>query len=62
MKAQEIKKQSDKELEKLLHEKQKEAQTFRFDLSGSKIKNIKAGATVRRVIARILTEINARKV
>jgi ribosomal protein L29 len=61
MNAKELKKQSEKELIKLLGEKETALRQFRFDITGSKIKNIKGGATLRKEIARILTELNARK-
>lgn len=57
----EIRKQSDKDLEKMLAEKRGEVRQFRFDVTGSKAKDIKAGANAKKTVARILTELNARK-
>ena len=60
MKSKELKKLSDKELEKLLDEKQKAVRQFRFDITGSKVKNIKEGGNTRKDVARILTELSLR--
>ena len=60
MKTNEINKQSDKELEKLLIEKRAFVRQFRFDVTGSKAKNIKEGANARKDVARIMTEIAKR--
>lgn len=61
MKMNDIRKQTDKELAKLLAEARAAVRQFRFNVTGSKVKNIKEGANMRRFIARLLTEINARK-
>ena len=60
MKSNELKKLSDKELAKLLDEKQKAVRQFRFDITGSKVKNLKAGGNSRKDVARILTELTLR--
>jgi ribosomal protein L29 len=60
MKSSEIKKMSDRELVKLLDEKQKAVRQFRFDISGSKVKNLKEGGNTRKDVARILTELTLR--
>lgn len=60
MKTTEIRKLSDKELEKLVEEKRAAVQQFRFDVTGSKVKNIKVGSNARKDVARILTEIASR--
>jgi ribosomal protein L29 len=60
MKTTEIKKLSDKELEKLVEEKRAAVQQFRFDITGSKVKNIKTGSNARKDVARLLTEIASR--
>ena len=62
MKMNDIRKQSDRELEKLLSEERARVRQFRFDVTGSKVKNVKMGANAKRSVARMLTEINARKV
>lgn len=61
MKMKDIKKQSDKELAKLLSEARAAVRQFRFDVTGSKVKNIKEGANAKRIVARILTELSLRK-
>ncbi len=61
MKAKELRKQTDKELAKMLAEGRAALRQFRFDVSGSKVKNIKEGVNQRKLVARILTEINVRK-
>jgi ribosomal protein L29 len=60
MKFNDIQKLSDKELIKLLEEKRKAVRQFRFDITGSKVKNIKEGGNMRKDVARILTELNKR--
>ncbi len=60
MKTSELKKLSDKELAKLLEEKRALVRQFRFDVSGSKVKNIKEGANARKAVARIATELTLR--
>lgn len=60
MKTTELRKLSDKELEKLVEEKRAAVQQFRFDVTGSKVKNIKTGSNARKDVARILTELASR--
>ncbi|MDO8520916.1 MAG: 50S ribosomal protein L29 [bacterium] len=55
-----ITKQSDRELEKLLAEKRTAVRQFRFDITGSKAKNIKGGSNLRKDVARMLTELSLR--
>lgn len=56
-----LKKKSVKDLEKLLAERREDGRKFRFDISGSKIKNVREGGNARRDVAKILTEMRARK-
>lgn len=49
------------ELKKLLSEKRAALESFRFNISGSKVKNIKESKNTRRDVARILTELNKNK-
>jgi ribosomal protein L29 len=49
------------ELKKLLEEKRAALESFRFTISGSKVKNVKESRNTRRDIARILTELNKNK-
>lgn len=60
MKSKELQKLGDKELLKLLEEKRAAVRQFRFDISGSKVKNIKDGGNTRKDVARILTELSIR--
>lgn len=48
------------ELQKDLADARAALRTFRLNLVGSKVKNIKEGMMQRKNIARIMTEINAR--
>lgn len=61
MKAKEIKNKQDDELKKLLLDRQKALRLFRFGVAGSKAKNVKEGRTLRKDIARILTEVSSRR-
>ena len=60
MKNNELNKLSQIELAKLLEEKRAAVRQFRFNVSGSKVKNIKEGTNMRRDVARILTEMAKR--
>jgi ribosomal protein L29 len=60
-KMHDIRKQSEKELTKMLWEERAALRQFRFDIAGSKVKNIKGGANHKKTIARILTEMALRK-
>ncbi len=61
MKITDIRKLSDKELEKSLMEKRAEVKQFRFDITGSKAKNLKVGANAKKDVARLMTELMSRK-
>ncbi|MEX0933920.1 MAG: 50S ribosomal protein L29 [Candidatus Paceibacterota bacterium] len=50
----------DTELVKILSEKRKALRLFRFSISGGKAKNTKEGMRLKKDIAQILTERNAR--
>jgi len=56
----ELKKKTEKELVKMVFEKREMLRSFRFDTTGTKIKNVKEGANTRKEIARILTELKSR--
>lgn len=51
---------SDKEIEKALVEQRAEVKQFRFDITGSKAKDLKAGANAKKAVARLLTELSSR--
>ncbi len=57
----EISKKSDKDILKDIRDKKAELRQFRFDLSGSKTRNVKLGKNLKKDIARLLTELNSRK-
>ncbi len=58
MKIAEIKQKSEKELKRMLREKQEKLRGLRFDLSSGKIKNIREVRMVKKDIARLMTIIN----
>lgn len=47
------------DLVKMLKEKKEALRAFNFGISGSKIKNVKQGRTIKKEIAKILTFINS---
>ena len=49
------------DLVKALMEKREEFRKLNFSNSGSKNRNVKAGSTLRKEIARIMTELNVNK-
>jgi ribosomal protein L29 len=49
------------DLEKLLADKREELRALRFNVAGSKNRNVKLASTLRKTIARTLTELRARK-
>lgn len=53
-------KKKDTELLKDLAAAQNKVQQFRFGMSGSRTRNVKEGRDLKKHIARILTELNAR--
>jgi ribosomal protein L29 len=52
---------TEKDLMKMVADKRKAVQAFRFGSSGSKTRNVKEGLNTRKEIARMLTELNSRK-
>ena len=53
-----FKKSTTEELQKFTTDKREELRTLRFSSSGSKNRNVKLARTLRKEIARALTEIN----
>lgn len=49
------------DLGKLIAEKREAVRAFRFGSTGSKTKNVKLGKTLKKEIARIMTELSLRK-
>ena len=52
---------SPEDLNRLVAEKREELRALRFSVAGSKNRNVKQSKTLRKTIARGLTELNARK-
>ena len=57
----ELREKSEEELERELVQKRAALRSFRFNLAGSKTRNLKEGRNLRKDIARILTETNRRR-
>ncbi|MBV9159146.1 MAG: 50S ribosomal protein L29 [Candidatus Kaiserbacteria bacterium] len=57
-----LKKMDIAQLEKEVADKREALRVFRFGGAGSRSRNVREGRTTRREIARLLTEINSRKV
>lgn len=57
----EFKGKSPQDLNKLIAEKRTAIRDFRFGSTGSKTKNVKLGRTLRKDIARIMTELTLQK-
>ena len=57
-----LKKQSVEEIEKQIRDKREALRVFRFEGAGSRMRNVREGRMLRRDIARLLTELNSRKV
>ena len=56
----EYKDKTPKDLAKLIAEKREAIRNFRFGSTGSKIKNVKLGRTLKKEIAQIMTELTLR--
>jgi ribosomal protein L29 len=57
----ELKNKTSEDLKKMLAEKRKALQSFRFNIAGSKARNVKEGRNLRKEIARIMTEVTNKK-
>jgi ribosomal protein L29 len=53
---------TEKELISMLTEKQTALRNFRFGVTGSKVRNVKEGASLKKDIARILTVLNQKTI
>ena len=49
------------DLQKLVADKREELRLLRFSVAGSKNRNVKLASTLRKEVARALTELNARQ-
>lgn len=56
-----LKKYSVADLQKEIAEKRESLRTFRFGEAGSRSRNVREGRTLKKDIARLLTELNSRK-
>ncbi len=57
-----IKNKAVEDMQKEVRELREAVRAFRFGAEGSRSRNVREGRTKRREIARLLTEINSRKV
>lgn len=55
-----LKTNTDEELARVVADKREELRALRFSVAGSKNRNVKQARTLRREIARALTETNTR--
>lgn len=62
MKSRDLKNKDVEALEKELFEKRGALSNIHSNVSGSKARNVKEASTTRKAIARILTEMNSRKI
>ena len=60
--ANDFKKYSVEDLHKEITDKREALRTFRFGSAGSRSRNVREGRNLRKDIARLLTEVNARAV
>ena len=57
-----FKKHSIQDLQKEIAEKRESLRKFRFGEAGSRTRNVRSGRTLRRDIARMETELSARRI
>ncbi|HEY4512180.1 MAG TPA: 50S ribosomal protein L29 [Candidatus Paceibacterota bacterium] len=60
MKIDELKDKKPEDLTKILYEKREELRALKSNISGSKVRNVKAVGAIKKDIARILTAHNSR--
>ncbi|MDD5033027.1 MAG: 50S ribosomal protein L29 [Candidatus Pacebacteria bacterium] len=60
MEKENYKNKQEKELKTILAETRDSLRIFRFKVAKGKAKNVKEGRTLKRTVARLLTEINLR--
>jgi ribosomal protein L29 len=58
----EFKDMSAEEIQKTIADKHEALRVFRFGGAGSRTRNVREGRNLRKDIARLLTELNSRKV
>ncbi len=57
----EYKNKTQEDLNKLIKEKRETLRSFRFNSTGAKTKNVKLSHTIKKEIARIMTELSIQK-
>ena len=62
MKKTDVKKYSTDDLNKEIANAREALRTFRFGSAGSRSRDTRAGRNLRKTIARLLTEVSARKI
>ena len=60
--AKEFEKETIESLQKIIADKREALRVFRFEGEGSRRRNVREARTLRREIARIMTELNARNI
>ncbi len=55
-----LKDKNEKDIAKLILESEESLKNFRFGISGSSVRNVREGRGLRKSIARLKTELNAR--
>ena len=58
----ELQTKTDQELRELRAQKLEELRTFRFNIAGSQIRGVREGRALRKDVARINTELSARRI
>lgn len=62
MKKTDFKKYTVEDLQKAIADKRESLRTFRFGSAGSRSRNTREGRNLRKEVARMLTELNSRKI
>lgn len=60
--ANELTKETPESLQKMIADKREALRVFRFEGAGSRRRNVREARTLRKGIARVMTELTARKV
>ncbi|HEY4521451.1 MAG TPA: 50S ribosomal protein L29 [Candidatus Paceibacterota bacterium] len=60
--AKELEKETVESLQKMIADKREALRVFRFEGEGSRRRNVREGRTLRREIARIMTELSNRRI
>ena len=60
--AKELEKETVESLQKMIADKREALRVFRFEGEGSRRRNVREGRTLRREIARVMTELSNRRI